>query len=153
MVSREGTPRIDPAFEGPRVIRQREDGPSYALLFLAIQRESGILAEIMKVSGDASGCDGDQLVHNVSDLCGRAVSVQRSIDEEVLFHRDISLGLVEWFAGEVVERVSEEREHEDADPVVVERVVFVEAGDGPVGGGFVELHGDSEEANDATGGD
>ena len=56
------------------------------------------------------------------------------------------------FAGEVVEAEGEEGEHDYADPVVVEGVVVGEAGDGAFGGGFVELHDDSEEADDSAGG-
>ena len=77
-----------------------------------------------------------------------------------IFLRDTSLGMsdgsvsgVEGFSGEVVEAEGEQGEHEDADPVVVEGVVVAEAGDGAVGGGFVELDADAEEADDAAGGD
>ena len=56
-------------------------------------------------------------------------------------------------SGEVVEAEGEGGEHEDADPVMVERVVVGEARDGAVGGGFVELDADAEEADDAAGGD
>ena len=54
---------------------------------------------------------------------------------------------------EVVERVGEEGEHEDADDVVVEWVVVAEAWDGAIGGGFVELDAHAEQAHDAAGGD
>jgi hypothetical protein len=54
---------------------------------------------------------------------------------------------------EVVQRVGEEGEHEDADPVMVEWVVVAEAGDGAIGGGFVELDADAEESDDAACGD
>jgi len=61
--------------------------------------------------------------------------------------------MIKGFSGEVVERVGEEGEHEDADQVVVKGVVFAEAGDGAVGGGLVELDTDAEEADDSAGGD
>src|ERR1700730_6746905 len=62
------------------------------------------------------------------------------------------LGL-QGFSGEVVEREGEEGEHDDADQHVVQRVVVAEAGEGTVGGGFVEFDANAEEADDATGGD
>ena len=56
-------------------------------------------------------------------------------------------------SGEVVEREGEESEHDDADQVVMQGVVVAEAGNGAMGGGFVEFDADAEEADDASGGD
>src|SRR5260370_42030474 len=66
--------------------------------------------------------------------------------------RKLSLGL-QGLSGEVVEGEGEESEHDDADQVVVQRVVVAEAGDGAIGGGFVKFDADAEEADDASGGD
>src|SRR5258705_8813671 len=60
---------------------------------------------------------------------------------------------VQRFSSEVVEGEGEESEHDDADQVVVQRIVVAETGDRAVGGGFVEFGADTEEADDASGSD
>ena len=57
---------------------------------------------------------------------------------------------VERLAREVVERVGEQGEHEDADPIVMQRVVIAEPGNGAIGGRLVEFDGDPEQADDAA---
>src|SRR5262252_8259430 len=53
-----------------------------------------------------------------------------------------SFRIVQRLSCEVVERVGEQGEHEDTDPVLMEPVVLAEAWDGLVGGGLVELGAD-----------
>src|SRR5258705_8796845 len=60
---------------------------------------------------------------------------------------------VQRFSSEVVEGEGEESEHDDADQVVVQRIVVAETGDRAVGGGFVEFDADAEESDEASGGD
>ena len=60
---------------------------------------------------------------------------------------------VEGLSSEVVEREGEQTKHKDADPVLVEWVVFTETRERSVGSGLVESDGDAEKADDAASGD
>ena len=76
-------------------------------------------------------------------------STRSGIRERYLFF----FSVVERLAGEVVEAEGEEGEHDDADHVVVQWIMVAEARDGAIGGGFVEFDADTEESDDAAGGD